>query len=77
MGRQFKKPVFLVTCKMEMMTPKRPMALPKISTMRILTKSEEFWASASAAPDPTIPTQTPQNRLENPTVRPAPNIENP
>ena len=30
------------------------MALPKISTMRILTNNAEFAASASAAPDPKI-----------------------
>lgn len=49
------------------------MALPKISMTKILTKSEELAASAIAAPDPTIPTQRPQNRLTNPTVRPDPN----
>lgn len=53
------------------------MALPKISTIRILTKRLGFWASARAAPLPTIPTHTPQKRLENPTVRPAPNMEKP
>lgn len=57
-----------------MMTPKRPIALPKISTIRILTKSAEFCASARAAPEPTMPTQIPQNKLEKPTVRPAPNM---
>jgi hypothetical protein len=36
-----------------MMMPNRPMALPKISMIRILTKSEELAASATAAPDPT------------------------
>jgi hypothetical protein len=36
-----------------MMMPNRPMALPKISMMRILTKSEELAASATAAPEPT------------------------
>jgi hypothetical protein len=36
-----------------MMMPKRPMALPKISMMRILTKREESAASARAAPEPT------------------------
>jgi hypothetical protein len=36
-----------------MMMPNRPMALPKISMIRILTKSEELAASATAAPEPT------------------------
>ena len=36
-----------------MMSPKRPMALPKISTMRILTKRAGFAASERAAPEPT------------------------
>jgi hypothetical protein len=36
-----------------MMMPNSPMALPKISMMRILTKREELAASATAAPDPT------------------------
>lgn len=59
------------------MTPNSPMALPKISTIRILTKRLAFWASARAAPLPTMPTQTPQKRLHKPTVRPAPNMEKP
>lgn len=59
------------------MTPKSPMALPKISTIRILTKRLAFWASASAAPLPTMPTHTPQQRLQSPTVKPAPNKEKP
>ena len=37
------------------MSPNRPMALPKISTMRILTKSAGLAASESAAPEPTWP----------------------
>ena len=61
--------------RIETMTPKRPMALAKISTMRILTKSDASCASASAAPDPTMPTAMPQKRFEKPTVRPAANIE--
>lgn len=65
----------LVTCKMATITPNSPIALPKISTIRILTKRLPFWASARAAPLPTMPTQMPQKRLENPTVRPAPNME--
>jgi len=59
---------------METMTPNRPIALPKISTIRILTNRAGSCASASAAPDPTMPTQIPQNRLEKPTVSPAPNM---
>ena len=66
-----------VTCKIAMMRPKRPMAEPKISMMRILTKSVESAASANAAPDPTMPTQIPHARLQMPTVSPAPNILKP
>lgn len=40
------------------MTPKRPMALPKISTMRIFTKRLKPCASAKAAPLPTMPTHS-------------------
>ena len=36
-----------------MIRPKRPIALPKISTMRIFTKSAGLAASDRAAPDPT------------------------
>jgi hypothetical protein len=68
-------PVF--TCKIDTMTPNKPIALPNISTIRILTNNDEFCASANAAPEPTIPTQTPQKRLDQPTVMPAPNIANP
>jgi len=56
------------------MTPKRPRALPKISMMRIFTNVEGVYASAKAHPAPVTPTQTPQNRFERPTERPAPNI---
>lgn len=56
------------------MTPKRPKALPKISTIRIFTKVEGVCASARAHPEPVTPTQTPQNRFESPTERPAPNM---
>lgn len=55
-------------------SPKRPMALPKISTIKIRTKSEGSAASASAAPDPTWPTQRPQTKLTTPVVSPAPNM---
>ena len=40
------------------MTPKMPKAEPKISTIRILTKRDEFWASASAQELPAMPTHT-------------------
>merc|ERR1719321_74848 len=52
------------------MTPKRPRALPKISTMSIFTKSSGLWASPRAQPLPETPTQIPQKRLESPTERP-------
>ena len=55
------------------MRPKRPMAEAKISTTRIFTKRELSWASASAALLPLMPTATPQNKLDAPTVRPAQN----
>lgn len=48
-----------------MIIPNSPIALPKISTIKILTKSAPLWASARAAPDPTTPTQTPQAKFEN------------
>lgn len=50
------------------------MALPKISTIKILTKRLELAASAIAAPEPTTPTQSPQRRLTVPTVSPEPKI---
>lgn len=56
------------------MRPNKPMALAKISIIKILTKSEPFAASVKAAPEPIIPTQTPQNRFTKPTVTPAPKI---
>ena len=37
-------------------TPNNPSALPKISITRILTKSDEFWASDKAQLLPIIPT---------------------
>lgn len=55
------------------MRPKSPMALAKISMIRIFTNSVGFWASASAAPEPTTPIAAPQNRFDNPTVKPAAN----
>ena len=38
-----------------MIIPKRPIALAKISIIKILTNNAGFAASASAAPEPTIP----------------------
>ena len=55
-----------------MMTPKRPRALPKISTIRIFTKVAGVWASAKAQPEPVTPTHTPQKRFDKPTERPEP-----
>lgn len=43
------------------MTPNKPRALPKISITRILTNSEEFWASERAQLLPIIPTQSLEN----------------
>lgn len=57
--------------------PKRPMALPKISTIKILTNKEELAASANAAPEPTTPTAIPQNRFTRPTLMPAAKIKYP
>ena len=65
------------TKRTEIIRPKRPMAEPKISTIRILTKSEASAASARAAPEPTWPTHRPQTRLTTPVVRPAPNMRYP
>lgn len=44
-----------ITCTMPMIMPNSPIALANISMIRILTKSTGFAASASAAPEPTIP----------------------
>lgn len=60
---------------MPTISPKRPIADPKISTIRTLTNNAELAASASAAPDPTIPTAIPQNKLTKPTEIPAPKIK--
>merc|ERR1719399_2244357 len=59
------------------MTPKRPRALPKISTINIFTKSSGFCASPRAQPLPDTPTQMPQTRLDNPTERPTENKQYP
>lgn len=87
LGRWYGYLVFKICCYhqlppfpawiMPTITPKRPRALPKISTIRILTKVDGVWASASAQPAPTTPTQIPQNRFERPTDKPAPKIANP
>jgi len=58
-------------------TPNSPTALPNIRIKRTLTNSVLFWESASAPPDPTIPTHSPQPRLQKPAIIPAPNIMNP
>ena len=55
------------------MRPNNPMMLPKTSTMRIFTNKFGSAASASAALEPVIPTQTPQRRLHTPTVSPPQN----
>ena len=60
-----------------MMTPNRPSADPKISTIKILTKVDGVCASARAHPEPVTPTHTPQNRLDKPTERPEPNSAKP
>ena len=74
--------------------PNRPIAVPKISTIKTcykitsdrnrikiigMTLTNRFWLAASdkAAPLPTIPTHNPQAKLDNPVVKPAPNILNP
>ena len=54
-------------------TPYRPRALPKISTISIFMKVPCWAASVIAAPDPIIPTQIPHARLVKPEVRPAKN----
>lgn len=53
--------------------PKRPKMEPKISTTRILTNKALSLASAMAALAPVIPTETPQIKLQTPTVNPAQN----
>ena len=57
-----------------MIIPKRPIALAKISIIRILTNKAGFAASAKAAPEPTTPTAKPQTKFEKPTVNPPPKI---
>ena len=61
------------TCKIDVIRPNSPIALAKISIIRILTNRVGFWASARAAPEPTTPIAVPQNKFDNPTVKPAAN----
>ena len=58
---------------MAIMTPYRPRAPPKISTISIFMKVPLCAASVKAAPDPIIPTQIPQVRLHPPVMTPAAN----
>ena len=53
------------------MTPYRPKALPKISTISIFMKVPFWLASVRAAPAPIYPTHIPQAKLVNPTITPA------
>ena len=57
---------------MPTITPNKPNALPKISMISILTKVDGVYASASAQPAPTTPTQTPHTKFDKPTDNPAP-----
>ena len=57
--------------------PNRPMILPKTSTIRIFTNRFGSAASARAAVEPVIPTETPQRRLQAPTVNPPQNRAKP
>lgn len=66
----FELVAFFLTVKRPTIRPKRPKTEPKISTTKTLTKSWGSWASAKAALEPVMPTQTPQRRLHTPTVRP-------
>lgn len=59
---------------MPTISPKSPIAEPKISIIKILTNNIGLAASLRAAPEPTMPTAMPQNKLTKPTARPAPNI---
>jgi hypothetical protein len=54
----------------ETMTPKIPKADPKISTMRIFTKSDGSCASAMAHELPAMPTQMPLPKFVRPTDTP-------
>lgn len=54
------------------MRPNKPIILPNTSTIRILTKRFGSAASAKAAVDPVMPTQTPHSKLHTPTVKPPP-----
>lgn len=58
-------------------TPNSPMALAKISIIRIRTKSCGRCASAIAQELPTAPTEIPQERFDRPTMRPTANMAQP
>jgi len=60
-----------------LISPKRPMIDAKTSTTRIRTNSVGSAASAMAAVDPVMPTATPQNKLQSPTVKPPQKRANP
>lgn len=64
------RPLYFAEQIIATMTPKRPRALAKISTIRILTKSDGFCASLNAQLLPTTPTAMPQTRFEKPTIQP-------
>jgi hypothetical protein len=57
--------------------PKIPRAEAKISTMRILTKSDSSCASERAHELPAIPTEIPLAIFVNPTLHPDQNTEYP
>ena len=56
-----------------MITPYKPIALPKISTISIFINVPFWLASVRAAPDPIIPTPNPHAKFVNPTINPAQN----
>ena len=58
------------TTMIPMMTPYRPIAVAKISTMSIFMKVPFWLASVRAAPEPTTPTEMPDVRLVRPTMAP-------
>ena len=59
---------------MATITPNRPKAYPNISIISTFTNVDGVYESANAQPDPLTPTQTPQNKFDKPTERPAPNM---
>ncbi|TEB18899.1 hypothetical protein C9890_0300, partial [Perkinsus sp. BL_2016] len=64
-------------CTIPTIIPNNPRADPKISTISIFTKSSGFCASPKAQPLPDIPTHTPQNKLDKPTLKPTANKQYP